>query len=151
MSSKCTSSHLIHSSSPLPPLLPTSCITVGTAAKTQLAPQMHLVFVYLVEPCQDMWPGEVPSEARADRGIIGHLHNYLRDEIKHLFDQLKINIFVLLTQVQIPTHWPCNEKRAYRLFEPLHACCPWFCESDCENSLSYWHSTLSAVMVQQCQ
>lgn len=34
----------------------------------------------LVEPRQDMWPGEVPTEAQADRGIIGHLSHYLRDK-----------------------------------------------------------------------
>lgn len=50
-----------------------SCITVGTAAKTQLAPQMLSALVSLVEPCQVMWPGEVPTEAQTDKAVIGPL------------------------------------------------------------------------------
>lgn len=48
-----------------------SCIAAGTAAKTQLAPQMHTVLISLVEPRQDTWLGE---------DISGHLSDYLRDK-----------------------------------------------------------------------
>lgn len=33
-----------------------SFITVGAAAKTQLAPRMHTVLISLVEPRHDVWP-----------------------------------------------------------------------------------------------
>lgn len=42
-----------------------ACITVGTAANTQLAPQMHSVLASLVEPRQDVCPGEVPAGGQA--------------------------------------------------------------------------------------
>ncbi len=80
-----------------------SCITVRPAAKTQLAPQTHSAFISLVEPRQDVQSQRGICWSKADGGISGHLGDYVRDEIKHLFDQEEVYFWFFLAQTAINT------------------------------------------------
>lgn len=45
--------------------------------------------------------GDESAQAQADRGITGHLGDRLRDEIQHLFDQLKVCFWSSFAQMAI--------------------------------------------------
>lgn len=61
-------SYLIHTPHPM---LLKSCITVGDSCQDPAGSWDALIL--LVEPCQDIWHREVPTEAQTDRVVSRHL------------------------------------------------------------------------------
>lgn len=108
-------SYLIHSAPALCYQCIMSAITVGTAAETQLTPQMQ------ISPY--IFCGATSGYMRGARwSTSGHLCDYLRDRLPTFICSTEGSLLytvqlgpLTLSWVKIPAHWPCNTKYTIKL------------------------------------